>query len=284
VAQEFFRWLTLMIAEDTLLRPAVFCVLLVLFASLESLFPRKSRTQKRLRRWFGNLGVLVVGTALTRIILPLAPVAAAIWGQGLGIGILNSVNIPILISAALTFVLLDLLIYGQHRLFHSVPLLWRLHGMHHTDMDLDVTSGLRFHPLEILLSLAIKILAVCALGAPPVAVLIFEMVLNGTSMFNHSNLRIPIRLDAVLRLFVVTPDMHRVHHSIIHNETNSNFGFNIPIWDRIFRTYLSAPSKGHDGMTIGLPVFRDERSIKLTGLLVQPFVDSSSPESKKGDG
>jgi len=273
-----------MIAEDTLLRPAVFCVLLVLLASLESLFPRKDRTQKRLRRWFGNLGVLVVGTALTRIILPLAPVAAAILVQGLGIGILNSVNIPILISGALTFVLLDLLIYGQHRLFHSVPLLWRLHRMHHTDMDLDVTSGLRFHPLEILLSLAIKILAVCALGAPPVAVLIFEMVLNGTSMFNHSNLRIPSRLDAVLRLFVVTPDMHRVHHSIIHDETNSNFGFNIPIWDRIFRTYLSAPSKGHHGMTIGLPVFRDERSIKLTGLLVQPFVDSSSPESKKGDG
>lgn len=273
-----------MIAEDPLLRPAVFGVLLVLFASLESLLPRKERTQKRLRRWFGNFGVLVVGTALARIILPFAPVAAAIWVQGLGIGILNSVEIPTLVSGVLTFVLLDLLIYGQHRLFHSVPLLWRLHRMHHTDMDLDVTSGLRFHPLEILFSLAIKILAVCALGAPPIAVLIFEMVLNGTSMFNHSNLRIPRKLDAILRLFVVTPDMHRVHHSVIQDETNSNFGFNIPIWDRIFKTYLCTPSKGHDGMTIGLPIFRDERSIKLRSLLIQPFVDSTSPESKKGDG
>lgn len=275
-----------MIADDPLLRPAIFGVLLVLFASLESLLPRKERTQKRFHRWFGNFGILIISTALARLVLPIAPVAVAIWAQGLSIGILNNLNISILVSGVLTFVLLDLLIYGQHRLFHSVPLLWRLHRMHHTDMDLDVTSGLRFHPLEILLSLTIKILAVCALGAPPVAVLVFEIVLNGTSMFNHSNLRIPRRLDAILRLFVVTPDMHRVHHSVIHDETNSNFGFNIPIWDRIFKTYLTAPRRGHDSMTVGLPVFRDERSIRLASLLVQPFVDGSSPdpESKKGDG
>jgi sterol desaturase/sphingolipid hydroxylase (fatty acid hydroxylase superfamily) len=273
-----------MIAEDSLLRPAVFGVLLVLFTSLESLFPQKKRTQKRFHRWFSNFGVLVIGTALARLIVPLAPVAAAIWVQSLGIGILNSVDISTLVSGVLTFILLDLLIYGQHRLFHSVPLLWRLHRMHHTDLDLDVTSGLRFHPLEILFSLTIKILAVCILGAPPVAVLVFEMVLNGTSMFNHSNLRIPLILERILRLFVVTPDMHRVHHSVIHREMNSNFGFNIPVWDRIFKTYLSSPSRGNSGMTIGLPIFRDERSIKLISLLVQPFVDSSSPGSKKGGG
>lgn len=272
----------MIIADDPLLRPLIFGILLILFATCEKLVPRRTLTHGRLKRWFGNFGVLVTGSIVARAILPVAPIGVAIWAQQKGVGLFNIVDIPILLAGTLSVLLLDLWIYAQHRLFHGVPLLWRLHRMHHTDMDLDVTSGLRFHPLELILSLILKMLAVYALGAPPAAVLIFEIVLNATSMFNHSNLALPLKMDAALRLIVVTPDMHRVHHSILPQETNSNFGFNIPWWDRLFGTYISEPTDGHTAMKIGLPIFRDHRAIKLAHLLVQPFVEDQLATNNKG--
>lgn len=266
---------------DPILRPALFSVLLVLFVIWESLQPKRDRAFARLTRWTGNLGLIVVGSVVVRLILPIAPVGAALWAHQNGVGIFNVAPVPVLVAGALSLLLLDLLIYGQHRLFHKVPLLWRLHRMHHTDIDLDVTSGLRFHPLEILLSLIIKVIAVVILGAPALAVLVFEIVLNATSMFNHANLALPQRLDSVLRRIVVTPDMHRVHHSIDSSETNSNFGFNLPWWDRLFGTYVEQPAAGHAAMTLGLPIFRGIKSVGLWNLLVQPFVEDS-PELKPG--
>ncbi|MEQ8733866.1 MAG: sterol desaturase family protein [Rhodospirillaceae bacterium] len=269
--------------HDPILRPALFGVFLVLFIIWESLQPKRDRTFARLARWTGNLGLIVVGSVVVRLILPIAPVGAALWAHQNGVGVFNTVPMPVpmWVAGALSFLLLDLLIYGQHRLFHKVPLLWRLHRMHHTDIDLDVTSGLRFHPLEILLSLIIKVIAVVILGAPALAVLVFEIVLNATSMFNHANLALPQRLDSVLRRIVVTPDMHRVHHSIDSSETDSNFGFNLPWWDRLFGTYVEQPAAGHAAMTLGLPIFRDIKSVGLWNLLVQPFVEDS-PELKTG--
>ncbi len=269
-------------SDPSLLRLLVFASLFALFAILESLWPRRERTLQRSDRWLGNLGILAAGSILARAILPVAPIGAAMWAQQQGFGIFNAIDTPILVAGLLAFLLLDLLIYGQHRLFHAAPILWRLHRMHHTDMDLDVTSGLRFHPIEIILSLILKITAVCVLGAPPVAVLFFEVILNATSMFNHSNFALPHKLDSVLRLFLVTPDMHRVHHSIRPIETDRNFGFNIPWWDRLFGTYLAEPCDGHRSMTIGLPIFRDKRATNLVHLLIQPFAKNPSTNDKKG--
>jgi sterol desaturase/sphingolipid hydroxylase (fatty acid hydroxylase superfamily) len=272
-----------MLSEDPLLRPIAFGFLLILFAFCEAAYPRRDRTQLRLRRWIGNFGVLAAGSVLARILLTVAPFGAALWAQENSIGLFNTLSLPATAAVALTVLLLDFLIYGQHRLFHYVPVLWRLHRMHHTDMDLDVTSGLRFHPLEILLSLAVKIVAVVALGAPPLGVLIFEVLLNGTAMFNHSNLALPLKLDRLLRLLLVTPDMHRVHHSIRPHETDSNFGFNLPWWDHLFGTYLATPEDGHAAMTLGLPIFRDARSVGVINLLIQPFINDPDAQTKKGD-
>jgi len=270
------------ITDDPLLRPLIFGILLILFAVCERLLPRRALTHGRISRWSGNLGVLVIGSIVARAILPVAPIGVAIWAQRQDVGLFNVIDIPVLLAGILAFLMLDLWIYAQHRLFHWAPLLWRLHRMHHTDMDLDVTSGLRFHPLELLLSLILKIIAVCALGVPPVAVVVFEIVLNATSMFNHSNLALPLKLDAALRLIVVTPDMHRVHHSIRPRETNSNFGFNIPWWDRLFGTYVSEPVDSHTSMTIGLPIFRDHRATRLKQLLIQPFIEDREAANNKG--
>jgi sterol desaturase/sphingolipid hydroxylase (fatty acid hydroxylase superfamily) len=179
----------------------------------------------------------------------------------------------------LAVVVLDMAIYFQHRLFHAVPVLWRLHRMHHADLDLDVTTGARFHPLEILLSMAIKVAVVIALGAPAVAVVLFEILLNASSMFNHANLRLPLAVDGALRWLIVTPDVHRVHHSVIRAETDSNFGFSLSWWDRLFGTWRAQPEKGHDGMTIGLPVFRNPEQLRLDRMLVQPFLRGDGTES-----
>jgi sterol desaturase/sphingolipid hydroxylase (fatty acid hydroxylase superfamily) len=185
--------------------------------------------------------------------------------------VFNVVPVPAWIAVGVSVILLDLAIYFQHVLFHAVPLLWRLHRMHHADLDIDVSTGLRFHPIEILLSMVIKLAVVIALGAPAVAVLIFEILLNATSMFNHSNVRMSEGFDRVLRWFVVTPDMHRVHHSVLARETNSNFGFNLPWWDRLFGTYRAQPAAGHEVMTIGIEQFRDPRELGLDRMLLQPF-------------
>jgi sterol desaturase/sphingolipid hydroxylase (fatty acid hydroxylase superfamily) len=237
----------------------------------EFLAPRRARSVSRWVRWPSNLGITALNTALVRVIFPTAAVGLALLGEARGWGLLNAVTLPQWLKIALAVVALDLVIYLQHVMFHAVPAFWRLHRMHHADLDFDVTTGARFHPVEILLSMLIKLAAVAALGAPALAVLIFEVLLNATSMFNHSNVRLLAPIDRVLRWFVVTPEMHRVHHSILPYETNSNFGFNAPWWDRLFGTYRAQPEAGHERMTIGLAQFRNPRELWLDRLLTQPL-------------
>ena len=214
----------------------------------------------------------MISSLFARAIIPLAPVAAATLAAQNSYGLLTLTPLPGWLEGLIAFVLLDLLIYMQHRLFHAVPVLWRLHRTHHTDLELDVTSGVRFHPAEIVFSLIIKIMAVMALGAPPMAVLIFEIVLNATSLFNHANAALPVRIDGLLRMVLVTPSMHRVHHSIVKAETDSNFGFNLPWWDKMFGTYRAAPAAGPDAVTLGIDNFRQAGDSRLDRLLIQPFV------------
>jgi sterol desaturase/sphingolipid hydroxylase (fatty acid hydroxylase superfamily) len=246
------------------------CVFAVM-AIWEFLEPRRRQAIGRAARWPNNVGVVVVDTLLVRILFPITAVGVALAVEERGLGLLNVLTIPAWISIPAAVVVLDLAIYFQHVLFHAVPALWRLHRMHHADLDFDVTTGLRFHPIEILLSMMIKFTVIAAIGAPAAAVLIFEVLLNATSMFNHGNVRIGQAADSVLRWFLVTPDMHRVHHSILSHETNSNFGFNLPWWDRLFGTYRSQPVAGHEGVTIGIEQFRDPRELGLLRMLLQPF-------------
>ena len=244
-----------------------------LMAAWELLAPRRSLSIGRLWRWPSNIGIVVVDALLVRLLVPTAAVGASLYAAGHGIGLLHWLDLRLSIAAVLGFFVLDFVIYAQHYAFHHIAWLWRLHRMHHADLDIDVTTGLRFHPIEILISLGIKIAIIIAFGIPPVAVIVFEVVLNATSQFNHSNVAMPTWLDRILRLIVVTPDMHRVHHSIVRAETDSNFGFNLPWWDRLFRTYRRQPQAGHSGMTIGLPIFRDRGELRLDRLLTQPFRD-----------
>jgi sterol desaturase/sphingolipid hydroxylase (fatty acid hydroxylase superfamily) len=237
----------------------------------ELLTPRRPQTIGRNWRWPNNLGAVAVDVLLVRVLLPITAVGLALVAEARGIGLFNMIALPTWASIVVSVILLDLAIYLQHVLFHAVPALWRLHRMHHADLEFDVTTGLRFHPVEILLSTGIKLAVVAALGTPAAAVLIFELLLNATSMFNHSNVRLPPAVDRILRWFVVTPDMHRVHHSILRRETNSNFGFNLPWWDRLLGTYRAQPAAGHDAMTIGIEQFRDPRELGLDRMLLQPF-------------
>ena len=256
---------------EPMIRLAAFAGVFIAMALWEFLGPRREQAIGRGWRWPNNLGVAVVDTLLVRILFPTAAVGIALLAQARGFGLFNTIALPAWVAVVASVLILDLAIYLQHVLFHAVPALWRLHRMHHADLEIDVTTGLRFHPIEILLSLLIKFAVVAALGAPALAVLIFEVLLNATSMFNHSNIRMPLGLDRVLRWIVVTPDMHRVHHSILVRETNSNFGFNLPWWDRLFGTYRPQPAAGHEGMTIGIDQFRDPRELRLDRMLVQPF-------------
>ncbi|MGH7880527.1 MAG: sterol desaturase family protein [Candidatus Binataceae bacterium] len=212
-----------------------------------------------------------MNTGLLRVLLPATAVSLALTGERRGWGLLNHMPLPPWVAMVASIVLLDAAIYFQHVIFHAVPALWRIHRMHHADLDFDVTTGVRFHPIEIILSMLIKFGVVVALGAPALGVLLFEVLLNATSMFNHGNLRLPVWLDRYLRWFVVTPDMHRVHHSIVVGETNSNFGFNLPWWDRLLGTYRAQPAAGHEGMTIGIAQFRAARELWLDRMLLQPF-------------
>ncbi len=216
----------------------------------------------------------VLDTVLGRIVAPTGAVGFALFAKERGWGLFNMVALPAWLELLLALFLLDLAIYLQHRLFHCVPVLWRLHRMHHADLDVDVTTGARFHPVEILLSLGIKFLVVVPLGAPPLAVLLFEIALNAISMFNHSNVRVEPAIERVLRWLVVTPDMHRVHHSIVRRETDSNFGFNFPWWDRLFGTYRPQPEGGHEAMSLGIEPFRDSKELRLDRMLTQPFRDN----------
>lgn len=263
--------------QDVPLRLAVFLALVVTLVVAETAFPRRPRSLPRSLRWPHNLLLVLTNSLLGRVLLPVAPVALAAFLQDSGVGLVPALGLQGLPAILVAFVLMDLAIYLQHVLFHHVPLLWRLHRMHHADVDLDVTSGLRFHPLEILLSLGIKIAVVTALGAPPAAVLLFEVVLNGAAMFNHANMALPVGLDRILRWIIVTPDMHRVHHSTVRRETDSNFGFNLPWWDRLFGTYIADPEGGQTGMIVGLPILRDPSESTLWRMWTQPFRTASPP-------
>jgi sterol desaturase/sphingolipid hydroxylase (fatty acid hydroxylase superfamily) len=258
-------------AYEPYIRVGAFGSVFVAMAIWELLGPRRKQAIQRSWRWPNNLGVVVIDTLLVRLVFPTTAVGLAFVAEAHGWGLFHAITLPVWIAVGSSVVLLDLAIYFQHVLFHAVPVLWRLHRMHHADLDFDVTTGLRFHPFEILLSMVIKLTVIAALGASAVAVLIFEVLLNATSMFNHSNILIPLGLDHALRWLVVTPDMHRVHHSILSRETNSNFGFNLPWWDRLFGTYRGQPTGGHDGMTIGIGQFRDPRELGLDRMLLQPF-------------
>jgi sterol desaturase/sphingolipid hydroxylase (fatty acid hydroxylase superfamily) len=260
-----------MLQYEPLIRFGAFSGVLLLMALWELAAPRRHASVTRIRRWPNNVGVVMVDAVIVRVLFPISAVGLALVAETRGIGLLNIIHMPVALAVLLSVVILDLAIYCQHVLFHAVPALWRLHRMHHADLEFDVTTGLRFHPLEILISMAIKFVVIAAFGAPAVALLIFEVLLNATSMFNHSNIRIPATLDEVLRWIVVTPDMHRVHHSIVARETNSNFGFNVPWWDRLFGTYRAQPAAGHEGMTIGIEQFRDPRELRLDRMLLQPW-------------
>jgi len=257
---------------EPLIRLGFFVAIFLVVGIWEVLAPRRERSLARFKRWPGNLGIAVLNTLMLRIVFPIAAVGVALLAEKQGWGILNVLGVPAWSAVLASVVILDFAIYLQHVLFHAVPLLWRLHRMHHADLDIDVTTGIRFHPLEIALSMCIKLVVVIVLGAPPVAVLIFEVLLNATSMFNHGNIRIPLSFDRFLRWLLVTPDMHRVHHSWYPEETNSNFGFNLPWWDRLFGTYRDQPRDGHQAMTIGINLFRDPSWERLDRMLIQPFI------------
>ena len=259
--------------NEVAIRLGVFIGVLAAVALAELAFPRRRLTVSKPRRWVSNLGIVFLNSALVRVLLPVTAAGFAVLAASRGWGVFNNVATPVWVAVAGSVVILDFAIYLQHVMFHAVPLLWRVHRMHHADLDFDVTTGARFHPIEIILSMLIKFAVIAVIGAPVVAVIIFEVLLNATAMFNHGNVRLPAPLDHVLRLIVVTPDMHRVHHSIEDHETNSNFGFNLPWWDRLFGTYKAQPDAGHDAMTIGIRDYRAPKiATDLPGMLILPFL------------
>ena len=261
----------LLLANESLVRIFFFFGILVVMAAWEIATPRRRSDIPRLLRWTNNLGVVVLDTIAVRPLFPIVAVGLALMAEERSWGLFNVLEVPVWVAIVVSLLALDLAIYLQHVMFHAVPALWRLHRMHHSDLEFDVTTGLRFHPFEVLLSMGIKLATVSALGPPAIAVLIFEILLNATSMFNHGNIRIPFVIDRMLRCVVVTPDMHRVHHSIHPIETNSNFGFNLPWWDWLFGTYRAQPRQGHKSMTIGIEQFRTYRELRLDRMLIQPL-------------
>lgn len=253
------------------IRLTAFLGVLVAMALWEIAAPRRRRDIPRVIRWTNNLALVVIDTAILRLTFPILAVGLAVLAEERGWGLFNNLDIPIWLAVLVSIVLLDLAIYLQHVMFHSVPALWRLHRMHNADLDFDATTGLRFHPVEILISMAIKLAIVAALGPPAIAVLLFEIVLNATALFNHANINLPTSVDRWLRWIVVTPDMHRVHHSVDPRETNSNYGFNLPWWNRLLGTYVAQPGKGHTGMDIGIEQFRTLRDLWIDRMLMQPI-------------
>jgi sterol desaturase/sphingolipid hydroxylase (fatty acid hydroxylase superfamily) len=264
-------------------RLGFFAGVLLLMTAWELLAPRRALTVRKTPRWASNLGLVGLNIVLARLVIPITAIGAAFGAERRGWGLLHLVEWPLWLEIVLAVIVFDLVIYLQHVMFHAVPALWRLHVVHHADLDFDVTTGLRFHTLEILLSAVIKLATVAVIGPAPTAVLIFEVLLNATSMFNHGNVRMPAALDGVLRWLVVTPDMHRVHHSVVRQETNSNFGFNLPWWDYLLGTYRAQPAAGHERMTIGISHLRDEQQVdRLPRMLAMPFQASSPAYSISG--
>ena len=265
---------------QNIVRLGAFVLTAALMAGLEIARPRRRPDADRMGRWVGNLGVVAVSTVLARLVFPSVPMALAATLRGQGLGIFPLLGLPLALEIVLGILVLDLAMYGQHRLFHAWRPLWRVHRMHHADTFFDFSTGVRFHPVEILISMAFKLALVALLAPPPVAVLAFEIILNSAAMFNHSNLFLPLPLDRALRLALVTPDMHRIHHSTDGKEMNKNFGFSFPWWDRLFSTYQDQPAGGHENMPLGLNIFRDARYRSLPWMLAMPFV-SSGPVRKR---
>lgn len=260
-------------AHELLWRMGAFLTLFALFAGLEALVPRRVRNLSRGRRWPTNLAMTVLNSVALRglaVLLPLLAIGAALDAGARGWGLLNRLDWPAAVELVLAVLILDLCIWVQHLITHKVPLFWRFHRVHHADRDMDVTTGFRFHPVEVLASMGLKIALVYALGPSALAVLVFEILLSGTALFNHANVALPAPLDRALRLVLVTPDMHRVHHSIHREEHDSNYGFALSLWDRLFRTYLAEPKAGHDRMTVGLE-WQDEKPARLGWTLWLPF-------------
>lgn len=253
------------------IRLGFFLSVLVICALWEWVVPRKTLTQNKRYRWMNNIGLVGINSLLIALLLPIVAFEAAYQAQAEHFGLFNWLALPLWVEVTTAIILLDLVIYLQHLLFHRIPILWRLHRMHHSDQDIDVTTGARFHPIEIILSMAIKIAVVTILGVSPLAVLLFEIILNASAMFNHSNATLSQRADIVLRKVVVTPDMHRVHHSVIARETHSNFGFFLSVWDRGFGTYIDQPQRGHDKVKIGIPLFQKVDEQRIDKMLTQPF-------------
>jgi sterol desaturase/sphingolipid hydroxylase (fatty acid hydroxylase superfamily) len=262
-------------SNEFAIRLGFFFGIFAVMAIWELVASRRSLTTSKTLRWLSNLTITFLNPFVVRMVIPIMPVGMALLAQKGGWGFLNNLPLPYLLKVVVGVMILDLVIYLQHVMFHAIPILWRLHMMHHADLDFDVTTGLRFHPIEIILSMVIKLSVVALIGPPALAVLIFEVLLNATSMFNHGNIRLPLGIDRKLRLLVVTPDMHRVHHSVVIRETNSNFGFNLPWWDRLLGTYRDQPAAGHQGMTIGLAQFRNPRRLTLPWMLALPFIDKT---------
>ncbi len=257
--------------SESVIRLTAFLAIFATLAVLELSVPRREANASKGARWRTNLAMVIAGALIVRVVFPMAAVGTAIWAEQHGYGLFRALETPSLIAGFIAFLVLDFAVWLEHFASHKIPILWRIHRMHHSDIDFDVTTALRFHPLEILLSMVWKAGVVIALGAPVLAVLAFEIVLNGAAMFNHSNLKLPLRADKVLRRLIVTPDMHRIHHSIRYHEMDTNYGFNFAFWDRLFGTYTFDPQDGHTGMTIGLPDHQDTAPTGLIWSLVLPF-------------
>jgi len=266
--------------SEVQLRLSVFIGVFLIMALMEVLMPRRPLNHSKTNRWITNISIIAMGSVVVRLmgmfIVPLLAVATALWTEANGWGLFHLLNWPTWLEILLAVILLDMAIYGQHVASHKITMLWHFHRMHHADVDFDVTTGSRFHPVEIALSMLYKIVLVLILGPSPEAVVIFEVLLNGSAMFNHANFKLPLALDRVIRMIFVTPDMHRVHHSIIHRETDSNYGFALSIWDRIYGTYNDQPAMGHDAMTIGLPDYQTEEPTKIVWSLKLPFTGDDS--------
>ncbi len=266
----------LVLQQEAAWRLGFFGCIFIVMLIWELLAPRRRLTVSKSQRWLNNIGLLLLNSLVLRLLFPAAAVGMAYTVGEMNWGLFNLLSLPAWLEVIAAVLLLDLAIYLQHLLMHQVPVLWRLHQVHHADLDIDLTTGSRFHTIEIVFSMLIKWLVILLLGPAMLAVLIFEILLNGMAMFNHANVRLPPGLDRVIRYLLVTPDMHRVHHSILRRETNSNYGFNLSLWDRVFGTYIDQPEKGHESMTIGIPEFRDPRQVdRLPGMLALPFVGKS---------
>jgi sterol desaturase/sphingolipid hydroxylase (fatty acid hydroxylase superfamily) len=259
--------------REAMVRLGIFAFVFIIMLAWELLAPRRKLSVSKSLRWLNNLGLFALNSLLLRLLFPAAAVGIALAVADKGWGLFNLLALPFWLEVVAAVLLLDLAIYLQHLLMHRVPLLWRLHRVHHADLDIDLTTGSRFHTIEIIVSMLIKGVVILFLGPALIAVLVFEVLLNGMAIFNHANISLPPAVERVVRYLFVTPDMHRVHHSVIKRETNSNYGFNLSIWDRMFRTYIDQPEKGHDKMTIGIAEFRDAKQVdQLPGMLVLPFV------------